>query len=147
MNILEKKLDGTPILNTMNSKMVYDKQIDPLMAKVLSSGLKGGTVTLYGQAGSLYSTTPADLNPDTLISITFELIPERSIAAPRRLAYPQSHRPHTGSQMSGTDIMAATIARRAEYCPSRFQAIASGCSQSSCMRFDSKTVTPEASPA
>ena len=75
MNILEKKLDGTPILNTMNSKMVYDKQIDPLMAKVLSSGLKGGTVTLYGQAGSLYSTTPADLNPDTLISITFELIP------------------------------------------------------------------------
>lgn len=75
MNILEKKLDGTPILNTMNSKMVYDKQIDPLMAKVISSGLKGGTVTLYGQAGSLYSTTPADLNPDTLISITFELIP------------------------------------------------------------------------
>ncbi|WP_241182839.1 cell envelope biogenesis protein TolA [Klebsiella michiganensis] len=75
MNILEKKLDGTPILNTMNSKMVYDKQIDPLMAKVLSSGLKGGTVTLYGQAGSLYSSTPADLNPDTLISITFELIP------------------------------------------------------------------------
>ncbi|MDU7187294.1 MAG: cell envelope biogenesis protein TolA, partial [Klebsiella sp.] len=67
MNILEKKLDGTPILNTMNSKMVYDKQIDPLMAKVLSSGLKGGTVTLYGQAGSLYSSTPADLNPDTLI--------------------------------------------------------------------------------
>ncbi len=75
MNILEKKLDGTPILNTMNSKMVYDKQIDPLMAKVLSSGLKGGTVTLYGQAGSLYSSTPADLNPDTIISITFELIP------------------------------------------------------------------------
>ncbi|EOZ2967261.1 cell envelope biogenesis protein TolA [Klebsiella michiganensis] len=75
MNILEKKLDGTSILNTMNSKMVYDKQIDPLMAKVLSSGLKGGTVTLYGQAGSLYSSTPADLNPDTLISITFELIP------------------------------------------------------------------------
>ena len=75
MNILEKKLDGTPILNTMNSKMVYNKQIDPLMAKVLSSGLKGGTVTLYGQAGSLYSSTPADLNPDTLISITFELIP------------------------------------------------------------------------
>ena len=75
MNILEKKLDGTPILNTMNSKMVYDKQIDPLMAKVFSSGLKGGTVTLYGQAGSLYSSTPADLNPDTLISITFELIP------------------------------------------------------------------------
>ena len=75
MNILEKKLDGTPILNTLNSKMVYDKQIDPLMAKVLSSGLKGGTVTLYGQAGSLYSSTPADLNPDTLISITFELIP------------------------------------------------------------------------
>ncbi|ENF1919022.1 cell envelope biogenesis protein TolA [Klebsiella michiganensis] len=75
MNILEKKLDGTPILNTMNSKMVYDKKIDPLMAKVLSSGLKGGTVTLYGQAGSLYSSTPADLNPDTLISITFELIP------------------------------------------------------------------------
>ena len=75
MNILEKKLDGTPILNTMNSKMVYDKQIDPLMAKVISSGLKGGTVTLYGQAGSLYNSTPADLNPDTLISITFELIP------------------------------------------------------------------------
>ncbi len=75
LNILEKKLDGTPILNTMNSRMVYDKQIDPLMAKVLSAGLKGGAVTLYGQAGSLYSTTPADINPDTLISITFVLIP------------------------------------------------------------------------
>ena len=75
LNILEKKLDGTPILNTMNSRMIYDKQIDPLMAKVLSAGLKGGAVTLYGQAGSLYSTTPADINPDTLISITFELIP------------------------------------------------------------------------
>nr|WP_224260991.1 FKBP-type peptidyl-prolyl cis-trans isomerase N-terminal domain-containing protein [Klebsiella oxytoca] len=35
LNILEKKLDGTPILNTMNSRMIYDKQIDPLMAKVL----------------------------------------------------------------------------------------------------------------
>ncbi|WP_410173738.1 cell envelope biogenesis protein TolA [Klebsiella pasteurii] len=75
LNILEKKLDGTPILNTMNSTMMYDKQTDPLMAKVLSSGFKGGTVTLYGQAGSLYSTTPADVNPDTLISITFELMP------------------------------------------------------------------------
>ncbi|WP_227626920.1 FKBP-type peptidyl-prolyl cis-trans isomerase N-terminal domain-containing protein [Klebsiella oxytoca] len=75
LNILEKKLDGTPILNTMNSRMIYDKQIDPLMAKVLSAGLKGGAVTLYGQAGSLYSTTPADINADTLISITFELIP------------------------------------------------------------------------
>ncbi|MDS7774395.1 FKBP-type peptidyl-prolyl cis-trans isomerase N-terminal domain-containing protein [Klebsiella oxytoca] len=75
LNILEKKLDGTPILNTMNSRMIYDKQIDPLMAKVLTAGLKGGAVTLYGQAGSLYSTAPADINPDTLISITFELIP------------------------------------------------------------------------
>ncbi|EMJ7192466.1 cell envelope biogenesis protein TolA [Klebsiella oxytoca] len=75
LNILEKKLDGTPILNTMNYRMIYDKQIDPLMAKVLTAGLKGGAVTLYGQAGSLYSTTPADINPDTLISITFELIP------------------------------------------------------------------------
>ena len=75
LNILEKKLDGTPILNTMNSRMIYDKQIDPLMAKVLTAGLKGGAVTLYGQAGSLYSTTPANINPDTLISITFELIP------------------------------------------------------------------------
>ena len=75
MNILEKKLDGTPILNTMNSKMVYDKQLDPLMEKVLSSGFKGGKITLYGQAGSLYSTTPADINPDALISITFELSP------------------------------------------------------------------------
>ncbi|CAM7039181.1 Rotamase [Klebsiella michiganensis] len=75
LNILEKKLDGTPILNTMNSTMVYDKQTDPLMAKVLSSGFKGGTVTLYGQAGSLYSSTPDEINPDTLISITFELLP------------------------------------------------------------------------
>ncbi|HBM2917059.1 TPA: cell envelope biogenesis protein TolA [Klebsiella michiganensis] len=75
LNILEKKLDGTPILNTMNSMMVYDKQTDPLMAKVLSSGFKGGTVTLYGQAGSLYSSTPDEINPDTLISITFELLP------------------------------------------------------------------------
>ncbi len=75
LNILEKKLDGTPILNTMNSTMVYDKQTDPLLAKVLSSGFKGGTVTLYGQAGSLYSSTPDEINPDTLISITFELLP------------------------------------------------------------------------
>ena len=76
MNILEKKLDGTPILNTMNSNMVYNKKIDPLMEKILSAGLKGGTVTLYGQAGSLYSTTPEDIAPDTLISITFELLPQ-----------------------------------------------------------------------
>ena len=75
MNILEKKLDGTPILNTMNAKMVYDEKTDLLMRKVLSSGLKGGTVTLYGQAGLLYSTTPADISPDTLISITFQLSP------------------------------------------------------------------------
>lgn len=75
MNILEKKLDGTPILNTMNSTFVNNKDIDPLIGKVLSSGLKGGIVTLYGQAGSLYSNPPAEINPDTLISITFELIP------------------------------------------------------------------------
>ncbi|EPK7575486.1 hypothetical protein R4R75_004651 [Klebsiella michiganensis] len=42
--------------------------------------------------------------------------------------------------------MAATIAWRTEYCPSRFQPIASGGSQSSSMGFDSKAVTPEASP-
>ena len=76
MNILEKKFDGTPVLNTMNSKIVYNKQIDPLMEKVLSAGLKGGTVTLYGQAGSLYSSTPQEMAPDTLISITFELLPQ-----------------------------------------------------------------------
>ncbi len=75
MNILEKKLDGTPILNTMNSTFVNNKDIDPLIGKVLSSGLKGGIVTLYGQAGSLYSTPPTEINPDTLISITFELQP------------------------------------------------------------------------
>ncbi len=75
MNILEKKFDGSPILNTMNSKMVYDKQIDPLMEKILSSGFKGGIVTLYGQAGSLYNNTPAEIPRDTLISITFELLP------------------------------------------------------------------------
>lgn len=75
MNILEKKLDGTPILNTMNATMVYDEHTDLLMRKVLSSGLKGGTVTLYGQAGLLYRTTPADISPDTLISITFQLSP------------------------------------------------------------------------
>lgn len=75
MNILEKKLDGTPILNTMNSSMVYDKQTDPLMDKVLSSGFKGGTVTLYGQAGSLYNPPPEAIHPTTLISITFELLP------------------------------------------------------------------------
>ncbi|MBA7929674.1 cell envelope biogenesis protein TolA [Klebsiella sp. RHBSTW-00215] len=75
MNILEKKLDGTPILNTMNSTFVNNKDIDPLIGKVLLSGLKGGIVTLYGQAGSLYSTPPTEINPDTLISITFELQP------------------------------------------------------------------------
>ena len=75
MNILEKKLDGTPILNTMNSTFVNNKDIDPLIGKVLLSGLKGGIVTLYGQAGSLYSTPPAEINSDTLVSITFELIP------------------------------------------------------------------------
>ena len=75
MNILEKRLDGTPILNTMNSTFVNNKDIDPLIGKVLLSGLKGGIVTLYGQAGSLYSTPPTEINPDTLISITFELQP------------------------------------------------------------------------
>ncbi|WP_174508163.1 FKBP-type peptidyl-prolyl cis-trans isomerase N-terminal domain-containing protein [Klebsiella oxytoca] len=75
MNILEKKLDGTPILNTMNSSMMYDKQTDPLMDKILSSGFKGGTVTLYGQAGSLYNPPPEAISPTTLISITFELLP------------------------------------------------------------------------
>ncbi|PXW37103.1 hypothetical protein DET57_12789 [Klebsiella oxytoca] len=75
INILEKKLDGTPILNTMNSTFVNNKDVDPLIGKVLSSGLKGGIVTLYGQAGSLYSNPPAEINPDTLISITFELQP------------------------------------------------------------------------
>lgn len=75
MNILEKKLDGTPILNTMNSSMVYDKQTDPLMDKILSSGFKGGTVTLYGQAGSLYNPPPEAISPTALISITFELLP------------------------------------------------------------------------
>jgi hypothetical protein len=96
LNILEKKLDGTPILNTMNSKMVYDKQTDPLMAKVLSSGLKGGTVTLYGQAGSLYSSTPDEINPDTLISITFEYFPSRTKRALRKKA--ASHPRYTSIQ-------------------------------------------------
>jgi nitrate reductase alpha subunit len=72
LNILEKKLDGTPILNTMNSTMVYDKQTDPLLAKVLSSGFRWNGDAVW--SGRLISTTPADVNPDTLISIT-ELMP------------------------------------------------------------------------
>ena len=45
------------ILNTMNSRMIYDKQIDPLMAKSFNCGLKGNAVTLYGQAEVRFTAT------------------------------------------------------------------------------------------
>ncbi|HDX9865217.1 TPA: hypothetical protein RO222_004897, partial [Escherichia coli] len=48
-NMFEKKLDGTPVKNTMNASVLY-KKADPLMRKLVNAGLKGGRVTIYGKA-------------------------------------------------------------------------------------------------
>lgn len=73
-NISEKHLDGKPILNTMNSKLINDQNVDPMMGMIIKSGLKGGVVTIYGPAGALYQQLPAEMKTDTLISITFSLL-------------------------------------------------------------------------
>ncbi|HAW0423429.1 TPA: cell envelope biogenesis protein TolA, partial [Escherichia coli] len=69
-NMFEKKLDGTPVKNTMNASVLY-KNTDPLMKKIIKHGLKGGQVTIYGRALYIYKFLPKNINGDELISITF----------------------------------------------------------------------------
>lgn len=56
-NMFEKKLDGTPVKNTMNASVLY-KKADPLMRKLVNAGLKGGRVTIYGKALYIYKVLP-----------------------------------------------------------------------------------------
>jgi hypothetical protein len=74
-NVFEKHLNGKPILNTMNSRIVYNNKTDPFMRKIISSGLKGGVITIYGKVENLYDEVPPDVKADEIISLTFELQP------------------------------------------------------------------------
>ena len=69
-NMFEKKLDGTPVKNTMNASVLY-KKADPLMRKLVNAGLKGGQVTIYGKALYIYKVLPKDISGDEIVSITF----------------------------------------------------------------------------
>lgn len=69
-NMFEKKLDGTPVKNTMNASVLY-KKADPLMRKLVNAGLKGGRVTIYGKALYIYKVLPKDISGDEIVSITF----------------------------------------------------------------------------
>ncbi|WP_283936822.1 FKBP-type peptidyl-prolyl cis-trans isomerase N-terminal domain-containing protein, partial [Escherichia coli] len=69
-NMFEKKLDGTPVKNTMNASVLY-KKADPLMKKLVNAGLKGGRVTIYGKALYIYKVLPKDIAGNEMISITF----------------------------------------------------------------------------
>jgi hypothetical protein len=72
-NIFEKKIDGIPIMNTMNNSVFYDRQTDPVIRKVISSGSKGGRVTIYGKASIIYKSLPKSISGDDVVSITFAL--------------------------------------------------------------------------
>ena len=69
-NMFEKKLDGTPVKNTMNASVLY-KKADPLMRKLVNAGLKGSLVTIYGKALYIYKVLPKDISGDEIVSITF----------------------------------------------------------------------------
>ncbi|HAX9745797.1 TPA: hypothetical protein JS182_004987, partial [Escherichia coli] len=69
-NMFEKKLDGTPVKNTINGSVLY-KKTDPLMKKLVNAGLKGGRVTIYGKALYIYKVLPKDVTGDEIVSITF----------------------------------------------------------------------------
>ncbi|VUS85142.1 Chromosome partition protein Smc [Klebsiella spallanzanii] len=72
-DMIEKKMDGKPILNTMNTKIKLEQVKDPLLEKIISKGGRGGIVSLYGKAGVLYKNIPDGVEPESLISITFKL--------------------------------------------------------------------------
>ncbi|QGN39147.1 hypothetical protein [Klebsiella oxytoca] len=72
-DMLEKNLNGKPILNTMNTKVNFNQIHDPLLRKVVSEGGKGGAMTLYGKADILYKTIPDNVSAESLVSITFML--------------------------------------------------------------------------
>ena len=57
-DMLEKNLNGKPILNTMNTNVNFNQIRDPLLRKVVSEGGKGGAMTLYGKADILYKNVP-----------------------------------------------------------------------------------------
>lgn len=72
-DMLEKTLNGKPILNTMNTRVNFNKIHDLLLRKVVSEGGKGGAMTLYGKADILYKNVPDGVPPESLVSITFML--------------------------------------------------------------------------
>ena len=71
--MLEKTLEGKPVLNTMNTKVRYSQVKDPLLLKIFTEGGKGGVMTLYGKAGDIYKNLPEGIEVENLISITFIL--------------------------------------------------------------------------
>ena len=74
-NIFAKKIDGTPIMNSMQRTTIYDDNTETLLNKVISSSFKGGISTLRGNARNLYSSLPPTIKSDDMVSITFELLP------------------------------------------------------------------------
>lgn len=72
-DMLEKEINGKPILNTINTKINIEQVKDPLLDKIISKGGRGGIVSLYGKAGILYKNVPDGIEPERLISITFKL--------------------------------------------------------------------------
>lgn len=72
-DMLEKNLNGKPILNTMNTNVNFNQIRDPLLRKVVSEGGKGGAMTLYGKVDILYKNVPDGVSPESLVSITFML--------------------------------------------------------------------------
>ncbi len=72
-DMLEKTLEGKPVLNTMNTKVRYSQVKDPLLLKIFTEGGKGGVMTLYGKAGDIYKNLPEGIEVENLISITFIL--------------------------------------------------------------------------
>ncbi len=72
-DMLEKTLEGKPILNTMNTKVKFSQVKDPLLFKVFTEGGKGGVMILYGKAGDIYKNIPEGIEVENLISITFIL--------------------------------------------------------------------------
>ena len=67
-NMFEKKLDGTPVKNTMNASILYNKA-DPLMKKLIQAGLKGGEITIYGKALYIYKSIPKGVSGDEIVSV------------------------------------------------------------------------------
>ena len=73
-NTYEKRLDGTPIMNTMNASVRYDHKTSSLVKKVIESGLKKGEVTIYAQASFIYNNLPDKTKGYEIISVTFVLL-------------------------------------------------------------------------